>query len=104
MTREDFTWVYRKGRDTEGEAFSTWVMLHGSGRIYAKVQGPNNTDEYTYRVWFYCQMPQKFNESIGFCFMELEAAQEFCMENVLQANPTRTQTKQKGSLRSRVRK
>ena len=51
--RPDFDWQQWAGRDADGERFSHMVLVHGSGRLLAKIWLPIVADEYAHRVYFY---------------------------------------------------
>jgi hypothetical protein len=83
MTRNEFTWERHAGRNPEGERFDSNVMVHGTGRILARVGMPIG-EEYWYRLYFY--VPKCVLDSPDDChdFISADAAVEFA-ENVAMA-------------------
>ena len=80
----EFDWQYREGRDSDGEKFCVWVMVHGSGRIYAKVSCPRSSDEYTHRTFFILK-PELDKEE--YQFIDADSAKAFAEKTISELSP-----------------
>jgi hypothetical protein len=74
MTSEEYTWDFRSGRDTDGSAYSSHILVHGSGRILAKVVAIN----YFHRAQFHFTAPKDvLDVDECFDFMDADSAKRF---------------------------
>ncbi len=87
MTDLEYIWLERRGRNAEGEKFSTEILVHGSGRILARVSLPLG-DEYHHRVFFYVSVSKKALAKPDDChdFIDLGSAKRFA-EAILRGLP-----------------
>ena len=84
MTSEKYIWDYRSGRDEDGSAFSTHILVHGSGRILAKIVAIN----YYHRAQFYFTAPKEvLDVSEAYDFMEVDAAKRFIEDSLKSVDP-----------------
>jgi hypothetical protein len=63
MNLAEFDWQFRTGKDTDGDTFSDWLYVHGSGRIFAAVIGPASKDGYIHRVAWCIPVPDAMRDS-----------------------------------------
>ena len=75
--RPDFLWQHFEGRDHEGERFSHDVLIHGSGRILAKVYLPIGADGYQYEAVFYAGS-KDLRDNTDQRFVDLDSARRHC--------------------------
>ncbi len=83
------SWLYKQGRDDEGEKFAHYDLVHESSRILAMVYAPTFPDGYMYSVGFKCHVPRYILRPCCeyFLFVNLEAAKEFTEEILSMFNP-----------------
>jgi hypothetical protein len=84
MTADDYVWDYRSGRDEDGSAYYTNILVHGSGRILAKVV----TCSYFYRAQFHFSCPKTVLD-VNECydFMDVLSAKRFIEETLARFDP-----------------
>lgn len=81
-------WQFHTGRDGEGDKFAVYVLVHGSGRILAKVHAPAYEGGYHFSAAFHCAVPATVidtNES--FHFIDAESARAFVERILTQFDP-----------------
>lgn len=84
MTPLEFIWEHRDGRDTEGEHYNHEILVHGSGRILAKVF----VVQYYHRAMFYFVAPKAtLDTTEAYDFMDVDAAKRFVEETLLKFDP-----------------
>jgi len=101
----EFIWERREGRDRDGDKFATWLLLHGSGRILARVIAPS-ADEFAYRVHFNCKVPDRILRDSWdeYEFIDEYSAKRFVEQTLAQFNPLPRSAKKKSGRRTRVRR
>jgi hypothetical protein len=89
VTLQDIDWQRRAGRDKDGDRYSIDILIHGSGRILAKIFGPTGPDEFQFRANFYCKVKGQLvdNENDCFDFIDLDSAKAFVERVVIAADP-----------------
>lgn len=104
MKRDELDWQYRSGRDHEGDSFSVHLLVHGSGRILAKVFCPVAAGEFQCRVQFYCKIPKTIlaNPEECFDFIEDAAAMRFAESVLLKFDPFAAESKPARKPRKKV--
>ena len=75
--RTDFLWQHFEGRDHDGERFSREVLIHGSGRILAKVYHPLSRDGSDYLCAFFAGGKDLRADSDQ-RFVDLDSAKRHC--------------------------
>lgn len=76
--RTECDWQFVSGRDHEGDKYAVWILVHGSGRILAKVHDMATTGGYHFRAIFHCAVPKTIIDATEtFDFVALEPAQAF---------------------------
>ena len=75
--RPDFLWQHFEGRDHEGERFSHDVLIHGSGRVLAKIYLPVCATEYQYEVFFFTGNSE-LRHATDIRFIDLDSARRHC--------------------------
>lgn len=81
--RSDFDWQLREGRDHDGDKFKHWVLVHGSGRILAKVYCPISGDDYNCEAAFFATVvgrEKDLRDERDMRFMDVESAKQFTEE------------------------
>ena len=76
MDHNEFEWQRRHGRDPEGNQFDSWVLVHGTGRILARIANPL-ADEYYWRAYFYIPKSVMEFADEGHDFISQDSAMEF---------------------------
>lgn len=83
---EGFVWRHFEGRDKEGNRFAHHALIHGSGRIFAKVYVPcSEYGEYNFAVSYFYGGPEGevLDKGPGTAqFIDLESALRFCEATV----------------------
>lgn len=70
----DLDWQFREGRDKDGDRFAIHALVHGSGRVLAKVFEPSARGGF-YCLDFLCVVPSEvIDASASFQFIELAPA------------------------------
>lgn len=84
----DLLWQTFEGRDKDGDRFIHHVLLHGSGRILAKVYQPCQYDAYNYEVAFFLggKQGEDLDKGPGQArFIDLESAKVFIEDELEKA-------------------
>ena len=107
LMRTDFDWQYHEGRDRDGEKLSDWVLVHGSGRVLAKIMCPLTPGEYHYQIYFFTGAAKEARQLVydgdgDIRFMDLMSAQRFCEEALTSYSSTPLKTKKPRRAREQV--
>jgi hypothetical protein len=84
MSRLDLDWQFRQGRDTDGDLFSSWVLVHSSGRILGKVGCPLNAFEYQYFAYLYVK-DAKTESDEDLRFIDADSAKRYIEDALAQS-------------------
>ena len=87
MEKCEFDWQFHEGRDADGDKFRTHILVHGSGRILARVVEPTHLGGFSFRVWFYCKVPKSMDSNEGYDFIDVESAKKFVEQTLSNFDP-----------------
>ncbi len=77
-------WLFREGRDSEGEKYALHMLVHGSGRVFAKVHEVRGC----FRADFYFVCSKELlDTSEPYDFIDLDSAKRFAEESVAKCDP-----------------
>lgn len=101
--KTECTWLERKGRDSDGDAFRVLILLHGSGRVLARVRCPAANDEWRYGVLFDCKVPEEVLPGDCFDFVDEDSAMRFAEQVLSTFDPVDLSPRKAPAPRRRVK-
>ena len=88
MKAVEVDWRRATGRDGDGDRFDAWVLVHGSGRILARICLPT-TQDYRHWVYFYVKVPESIlpGGDENLLFIDADSAKRFVMDIIERFDP-----------------
>lgn len=84
--RPDLDWQFQEGRGRDGDKFSTWLLVHASGRLLARVSAP--LYEHEQRLDFFCKLDHGgVTDADDLRFIDIDSAKRFAEKILDQYDP-----------------